>query len=508
MLISNGLTGLDNQGGDWHSVNPTTGEVLGQVQPYPIVQVRDAVERARVAQSSWGSRSAHERAQVIRRLRNLVVENARLIARTDHEETGKPEIEAMGLILPVLDFCGYYAKLAETLERGRPAGSGLLIGRECQVEYRPAGVVAVISPWNFPFYLAMAQIVPALAAGNAVLHKPSEHAARVGLLIGELCNRAGVPEGVLQILVGGGEIGSAIVDAGVDVISFTGASSTGRKIMQAAAQHLTPVLLELGGKDVAIVCDDAEIERAANGINWGAFVNSGQACVAVKRAVVAKSVYPRFVECITERARELARMRQCLSPLILDGEIARMERQITEAVAKGARLVAGGRRLPGPGVFYEPSVLADCSPEMSAVSEETFGPLLTVLEASNDAVAVGLANDSEFGLSASVWTRDRQRGLEIARRLHTGSVAINDVMTPAADPRLPFGGVKRSGIGRAFSEAGYAQFCNVQSIVVARLTGRSDPHWYPYPRLANSLLERAIGICHSSVLEKIRRVIG
>lgn len=495
--------------GRLESINPATGEPLGDLPVTSPEEVADAVKRARLAQPSWGSLGARERAKVLRRVRDICIERHDELVRADHTETGKPMFEAGVILLAVADLCNYYASLAVELEKGRKVGVGPLFGKSAHMYFRPLGVAAVISPWNYPFYLAMLQIIPALAAGNAVVHKPSEHTPRVGLLIGEIWHQAGLPEGILQVLIGDSAVGAAILDARVDVISFTGSPGTGRKVMEAAAKHLTPVVLELGGKDAAIICEDADLERAANGVAWGAFVNAGQACIAIKRAIVAAPVYDKFVELLSERARYLypsGAPDAQYGALTVEHEIARLERQIGAAKRAGARVIAGGERFPGPGVFFPPTILADCTPEMEAVREETFGPLLTVLKAKSDDEAVKLANNSDFGLGGSVWSKNLPRAQKIVARLEVGSCTINDVIVQAINARLPFGGVKHSGIGRAAGEPGYLNYCNVQSVMTSWLTPSRELIWYPYSIEFQKTWKKLIGLYHGSWREKLRRI--
>jgi acyl-CoA reductase-like NAD-dependent aldehyde dehydrogenase len=486
------------------SINPSTGESIGDLRASTKADVVAAVARARAAQPAWGALPAEARARVLLRLRDLVVERYDDIAKVDHEETGKSLFEAGMVLLGVADQAGYYAKLAVRLEKGQPAGVGALVGKEAAIYCRPLGVAGVISPWNYPFFLAMLHILPALAAGNAVVHKPSEHSPRVGLLVAELFEAAGLPKGVLEVVIGDGATGQAIIEAGVDIVSFTGAPSTGKKVLAAAAPHLTPVILELGGKDAAIVCDDADLDRAANGVVWGAFINAGQTCVSIKRAIVADRLYDRFVEMVASRASTLGDQ---VGAITLARELERLERHVATAKAAGARVVAGCARVPGKGTFFAPTVLADCKPDMAAVREETFGPLLTILRAKDDDEALALANDSEFGLGGAVFSRDEARARRIAARLQTGGVSINDVTVHAMNTRIPFGGVKHSGFGRAAGELGYYAYCNVQSVQIAKLQPDREIYWYPYTKGLAAAWRRLVGLYHGSPIQKIRRLI-
>jgi succinate-semialdehyde dehydrogenase/glutarate-semialdehyde dehydrogenase len=493
------------------SFNPATGEPLAPLAITRLETIRSTVASAREAQGEWADRPARARRRVLLRLADLIVDRQDEIAQTDALETGKSASEALYIVAGAADAVRYYASLAVKLERGRRAAVGPYLGKSARVFFRPRGVAAVISPWNYPFYLAMAHIAPALAAGNAVVHKPSEHTPRVGLLIAALCREAGLPADLVQIVVGDGAAGAAIIDAGVDVISFTGAPPTGQKIMAQAAQHLTPVVLELGGKDAVIVCDDADLERAANFIAWAAFVNAGQTCVALKRVIAHDAIHDRLLEMVAERVRRLeprAGADAQIGALTLERETERLDRQVRASLERGARLVTGGGRLPGPGVFYAPTVLADCTPDMPAVRDETFGPLLTVQRASNDDHALALANDCDFGLAGSIFTEDRRRAEDLARRFRTGGVCINDGLIHAANPRLPFGGTGHSGFGRVGGEIGFATYCNVQPVMRSWLHGRREVLWHPYTPGFRRLWKKAVTVIfHSSWRRKLGAIL-
>jgi succinate-semialdehyde dehydrogenase/glutarate-semialdehyde dehydrogenase len=437
-----------------------------------------------------------------------------LLAREDEildvigRETGKPRVELLAVeLLGACDALRFYARRAGRILADRNVPLHLLKTKKLRISYRPLGVVGIITPWNFPFMLALNPVAQALMAGNAVLLKPSEVTPFSGRLVGEIFRAAGLPDGVLEVLLGDGETGSALVDSGVDKISFTGSVATGRKVAEACARRLIPCTLELGGKDPMIVCADADLERAANGAVYGAFANAGQVCVSTERVYVVDEVADEFTRLVVEKT---AALRQGpagefdVGPMIFPRQLEVVERHVRDAVERGARVLAGGRRNPAwPGLFWEPTVLADVDHGMDLMREETFGPVLPIMRVRDEQEALRLANDTSFGLNANVWTRDKRRGTELAKAIDSGCAVVNDCMVTYGIAESPFGGRKQSGIGQVNGEAGLKGFCHAQSIVVDRFGGRSELLWFPYTARKLRLLQRAMRLLWASPLGRL-----
>jgi len=342
--------------------------------------------------------------------------------------------------------------------------------------------VGAITPWNYPFILVMDCVTPALFAGNGVVVKPSEVTPLTALLVPRLLEEAGLPGGLVQVVPGDGATGRALVQAGVDRIAFTGSTATGRKVMEAAASTLTPVTLELGGKDAAIVLEDADLERAARGIVFGAFFNAGQTCISVERVYVVRSVYQPFVERVTELARALrvgSGENADVGPIIAPAQMGIIERQVDAALAGGARALCGGGRASG-SPFYPPTVLVDVDESMEVVREESFGPLLPIVAVEDEAEAVRRANSTPYGLFASVWTGDRRRGLATARKLRAGGVSVNDVLSHYGVASLPMGGVGDSGFGRRRGVEALDDMTRTRTLFADRAGLRRETYWFPY----------------------------
>ncbi len=479
--------------------SPATLEPIGEIEVEPPEAVRAAVDRARKAQREWAALPFRERGRILLRAVDLLLERQDRFVEVIVRETGKPPAEALAMeLFPACDALTFFARRAERILADRRVPLHLLRTKRLRVVYKPVGVVGIITPWNFPFVLSLNPTVQALMAGNAVVLKPSEVTPCSGRLVGELLEAAGLPPDVLTVLLGDGETGAALVEAGVDKISFTGSVATGERVAEACGRNLVPCTLELGGKDALIVCEDADLERASSAAVFGAFANAGQACISVERAYVVSEVADAFTRKVVEKT---AALRQGpsgeydLGPMMWDRQLEIVERHVRDAVEKGARVLAGGRRNPEwPGLFYEPTVLVDVRPDMLVMREETFGPVLPIVPVRDAEEAVALANDSPFGLSASVFTRDRRRGEALARALETGSAVVGDVLAAYGALEAPFGGVKRSGIGRVNGEAGLRSFCHTQSVLVERFSRRSEMVWFPHGAAKSRRIRRAMRI--------------
>lgn len=458
-------------------------------------EVREAVLRAREAQVGWAALEVRERARRLVRLARVLGDRADAIVSTIQAETSKPEAEALAEIAVSADLIHFYAKAAPRHLGRRRVRTGWLVGKSASIEREPQGVIGAITPWNYPFILVMDSVVPALFTGNAVVVKPSELTPRTALLLPELCRAAGLDERLAQVVTGDGTTGQALVRSGVDRIVFTGSTATGRRVMAAAAEIPIPVTLELGGKDPAIVLEDADLERAARGVVYGAFFNAGQTCISIERAYVARPVYDRFVARVVDLVKELrvgTGADADMGPLVSDAQVEIVDRHVREAVEAGARALVGGHRLEEGPRLYAPTVLVEVDESMAVVREESFGPLLPVIPVDDEDEAVRRVNASGYGLFASVWTGDRERGLRVARRLRAGGVSVNDVLSHYAVPGLPMGGVGESGFGRRRGLEALDEVSRARTLFVDRLGLRRERWWFPYTRRSTRLVRSIV----------------
>lgn len=473
------------------SVNPATGEVLGELDSAGPTEVHAAVARAHAAQPAWYARGIQHRTRVLRRFQEILLAQKSNIARRITEEAGKPEVEALVTeVLVVLDAARYLIENGFALLRDErlPHGNPALKTKAGRILHEPYGVIGIISPWNYPFSIPATEAMAALLAGNAVVLKPSELTPLIALELEKLLHEAGVPEGIFQVLPGEGATGAALLQSEIDKLVFTGSVATGRRIAQIAAERLLPVVLELGGKDPMIVLDDADVDVASSAAVWGAFVNAGQTCLSVERCYVHRTLYPAFLAACAEKARKLHVGNGLdpsteIGPMIHERQLRIVEAHVEEARQSGARVLAGGARLRDLGpMYFAPTVLADVNQNMRVMQEETFGPVLPVAPFDSDAEAIALANDSEFGLAASVWTRDRDRGERMARQIKAGTVMVNDVVSCFSISEAPHGGVKASGLGRTHGRWGVEEMVRVKYVDSDLLPRMKKIWWFGYGR--------------------------
>ena len=477
-------------------LNPATGSVVDSITASTPESIAATVARVRANQAEWEALGIEGRYPWLGKLRDWILDNTERISDTMQAETGKVRADVsldLGYVADLINFYGSKAAGYIGDETVRP-NSPLLAAKKLTIQYRPFPVVGVISPWNFPLAMALGDSIPALQAGAAVVVKPSEFTPLSLIeIIKAWKEEIGAPD-VFDCVQGTGEAGGALID-NVDYIQFTGSDRTGRKVMARAAETLTPVSLELGGKDPMIVLSDADVDRAANAAAWGGMVNSGQLCISVERIYVEEPVYDEFVAKLTEQVRSLRQGADGRKPekdvgaMTSPNQTAIVAGQVDDALANGARALTGGKKLDGPGDYYEPTVLVDVDHSMKVMQDETFGPVVGVMKVRDSEEALRLANDTRYGLAASVFG-EKERAERIARRVEAGSVNVNDVITNMAAMGVPMGGWKQSGIGFRHGEYGIKKYCRAESIVVTRFGGKREPNWYPYTKARRGLVDR------------------
>ena len=473
------------------STNPATGEVLGELACSTPDEVRNMVLRARAAQPAWQATSVRQRIRILRRFQRLLTERRDQVARLICRETGKPMAEALATeVLVVLDAAQFCIRHAERFLREKPLPHGNIVMniKRGTLVREPYGVIGIIAPWNYPFSTPTIETLGALITGNAVVLKPSEFTPLIALELERMLLAAGLAPELMQVIIGEGPAGAALIDSPIDKLIFTGSVATGKRVAEGAARKLLPVVLELGGKDPMIVLDDANLDIATSGALWGAFMNAGQTCLSVERCYVHRSLYEPFLQMCRQKIAKLRvgngiKSDVEIGPMIHGRQLKIVEEHVDDAVRRGARLLAGGRQLSelGPN-FYAPTLLADVTPDMRVLQEETFGPVLPVAPFDSDEEAISLANDSDFGLAASVWTRSRERGDAMARQIKAGTVMLNDMISAFGIADAPHGGFKQSGIGRTHGEMGLQEMVLVKYVDVDLVPNIPKPWWFGYSR--------------------------
>ncbi|MGN6556769.1 MAG: aldehyde dehydrogenase family protein [Solirubrobacterales bacterium] len=488
---ANGASGGSNS---FEVHNPATGEVIANVPIDSPESVAATVGRVRANQPEWEAMGIEARYYWLGKLRDWLLDNRERVLETMQRETGKVRADAENEPAYLADLINFYGSRAAQYigeESVRPH-TPLLAAKKLRIQYRPYPVAGIISPWNFPLILSLGDAIPALQAGCAVVIKPSEFTPLgIAEVVEAWKNEIGGPD-VFDCAQGIGETGEALVDA-VDIVQFTGSDRTGRKVMARAAETLTPVSLELGGKDPMIVLADADLDRAANAAAWGGMMNAGQICMSVERIYVEEPAYDDFVNKLTA---EVGRLRQGaddgsdpkeVGAMTSPRQIEIVEDHVDDALASGARALTGGKRVEGPGDYFEPTVLIDVDHSMKVMRDETFGPVVGVMKVRDADEAVRMANDSRYGLSGAVFG-ERERAEQVARRVECGAINVNDVLVNYFATDVPMGGWKQSGIGFRHGEPGIKKFCRSESLVITRFGGKREPTWYPYSKTRRRFL--------------------
>ncbi len=502
----NGARGAAPSGADIPVENPATGQIVATVPDLDAGAVAELAARGRAAQPNWEAFGFEARGRILLRAQKWLIVNSERVIETIVSETGKTYEDAeFAEIAYAANAFGFWAKEApKYLEDERIKSAQIMLkGKKLILRYRPLGLVGVIGPWNYPLTNSFGDCIPALAAGNSVILKPSEVTPLTSMVLAEGLRECGLPDGVFQVATGRGATGAALTD-NVDMIMFTGSTRTGKMVAEAAAKRLIPCSLELGGKDPMIVLSDADLERAANTAVYYSMQNAGQTCISIERVYVEAPVYDEFVGKVTEKVRAL-RVGAPKGPGSVDvgaitfpAQLDTIKEHVSDAVDKGARVLTGGSSVDGvAGRFYQPTVLVDVDHTMKAMTEETFGPTLPIMKVADADEAVRLANESPYGLGASVFSRDTERGEAIARRLEAGAANVNDALVNYTALELPMGGAKASGIGSRHGAGGIRKYCSQQAIVVtSRLAMKREPHMFPYKARTTRMISRVFGLLY------------
>lgn len=494
------------------SINPATGETLRSIQPTAVENLPGIFKKAREAQLRWGALSPRKRAAALLSLREVILDRIDELAELISLENGKPRFEALANeLLPAIELLTYFAKITPHALHDEPITMGLMKHRQSELNYWPLGIVAIISPWNYPFLLPFGEIVMALTTGNAVVFKPSEITSQVGLKIQELFELSGYPSDILQTVLGDGALGTALIEQKPAKVFFTGSVATGRKVMKAAAEHLIPVNLELGGKDAMIVLADADLDYATSAALWGGFSNSGQVCASVERIIVHESISEEFARLLVEK---VAKLRQGpsinnnidLGVITLDRQKQVYESQLEQAKALGAQVLCGGT-FSADGRALQPTLITGLNiEELDVYTEETFGPIIALTTFRSVQEAIDKVNRSKYGLLASVITKNLSLAGYIAKQLEVGTVTINEVVYTAGLPETPWGGVKNSGFGKKHSARGLQEFANVRHIHRPRsmLFVFKSPWWFPYTEFQYATFRKLFELYRRSLTSRIK----
>jgi acyl-CoA reductase-like NAD-dependent aldehyde dehydrogenase len=486
--------------------NPATLEPLGEVFLASNEGCRQALAAAHQAFPVWNRMTYAQKKKIFRAARDILLARSNEVAELISREKGSPIVETMNTdVLSGLELLDYYGHNLDRIRapHKQKLHMPFLAHKKSAFHFQPLGVNLIISPWNFPFIIPFGDTLSALAAGNTVVLRPSSSTPFTGLIIGEIFQEAGLPPGVMNVVnTRTAQAEFMISDPTVETIMFTGSVNIGKRVMELASRNLTHVVLELGGKDPMIVLEDADMEKAVRGALWGGFMNTGQSCASIERVYVDGRIARRFEEKLTEMTK-LLRVGNPLDPNIDVGpmttlsQLETVEDHVADARAKGAQVLCGGSRLLGlPGYFFQPAVLSEVNHSMKVMTEETFGPLLPVMAVSGIDEALALANNCDYGLTASVWTKDRKKAAWLAERLEAGTVTVNDHMFSFSEPRAIWGGVKKTGVGRSHGHYGLLEISNIKFVSMDFDKRQDQVWWYPYDGLKRKIMTKVITLLH------------
>lgn len=479
-------------------INPKNKEKLYTIQESSEDQIKQAFKQAAEAQKKIASLTVEQRVKEVDKLAAYILKNKESIMERLIQETGKTKFDALSTeIFEVLHGINYFRKAAPKMLKPQKKHTPLmLMGKKSWVEYQPLGTVFIIAPWNYPLVQCFTPSIMAFLAGNAVIFKPSELTPLKGLYE-QIIKESGFMANAIQVLYGTKITGQKIIDQRPDKVHFTGSVRGGKEIMKQAAEQLIPVELELGGKDPALVFDDVNIDKTVHGVIWGAFTNTGQSCTSIERLYVQESIYTEFVKDLVDKTNKLTTIENSpnghveVGYMTSEAQIIKIEEQIKDAVSKGANILTGGKREAG-SMFFPPTLIENVTHDMLLGNEETFGPVLAIMKFKNEQDAIEKANDSIYGLSASVWSKDLNRAKRVASQLITGNVSVNNHMLTEGNPALPFGGIKNSGIGRSKGVEGLHSFTNIKSLIASGQNKTIEPHWYRHTESKYNLMTSVI----------------
>ncbi len=445
------------------TINPTTEEVIAEYEVISKEKISEAVKKSRTAFGDW-KKDIKKRAAFVHTVADELRKNKTDLARVATKEMGKPIKEALSEVEKCAWAMEFYGDNGDIFLNPEVVNTD---ARKSFLSFEPIGIIASIMPWNFPYWQALRFAAPSLMAGNTIILKPASATMQCGIEIENIFRKAGFHDGIFQTLVGDSSIVEPLIDSDINAVTFTGSPSVGAKVAQQATSHLKKCVLELGGSDPFIVCDDADVDKAANGAVKGRFINCGQSCIASKRFLVTKNIAKEFIEKFVQNTEKLRVGDPTLEdtdigPLVNIDGLNKIEELVTDAVKNGAEVLTGGKRIKDKGYFYSPTILTKISPKMRVANEETFGPVAPITVVNNEMEAIKIANDSQFGLGASIWTQDLVKAERLSRLVESGIVTVNNVVI--SDPRIPFGGIKHSGFGRELSRYGMLEFVNIKSI--------------------------------------------